>query len=48
MAAEMRRLLADSAARRQLAESGLETLRTRHTCAHRAAELQNVFEELGK
>src|SRR5262249_52376398 len=36
MAAEMRHLLRDDAARVQMAEQGLRTIRERHTCAHRA------------
>lgn len=48
MTAELRLLLADSAARRQLAASGLETIHARHTCAHRARQLLDICEELGK
>jgi len=49
--AEMTRHLAalrdDPALRRSLAESGLETIRARHTCAHRAEELLGVLATLG-
>ncbi len=48
MKAEIERLAADEAACRQLARNGLETIRRRHTCAHRAAELIGICEELGK
>jgi spore maturation protein CgeB len=48
MAAELRRLISDAAAREQLAASGLETIRARHTCAHRARQFMDVCEELGK
>jgi len=48
MAAELRRLISDAAAREQIASSGLETIRARHTCAHRARQFQDICEELGK
>lgn len=48
MAAEMRHLIADEAARRQLGEAGLQTIHRRHTCAHRATQLMEICEELGK
>ena len=45
---EMTRLLRevanDPALRASLAKSGLETIRTRHTCAHRARELLSIAE----
>ena len=47
MAAEIEHLLRDSAGRRQLAESGLQTIHARHTCAHRAEQLTEICEELG-
>jgi spore maturation protein CgeB len=47
MAAELRRLLRDDAARQQIAASGLETIRSRHTCAHRAQQLMEICQELG-
>jgi spore maturation protein CgeB len=46
MRAELRRLLGDDRARRQLAENGLETIRKRHTCAHRAQQLISICEEI--
>jgi len=48
MAAEIERLLKDDAARRQLAENGLQSVRERHTCAHRAQRLLEICEELGR
>jgi spore maturation protein CgeB len=46
MTAELRHLLRDDVARRQMANSGLETIRSRHTCRHRAEELLGICEEL--
>lgn len=46
MEAEIRNLLGDDAARRQMAEQGLKTIRQRHTCAHRARQLLEICEEL--
>jgi spore maturation protein CgeB len=48
MQAELASLLQDEKARRQLAESGLRTVRQRHTCAHRAQQLMEICEELGR
>ena len=48
MQAEIEHLLKDDAARRQMSESGLETIRRRHTCAHRAQRLTEICEELGR
>lgn len=48
MAAEIEHLLKDDAARAQIAASGLETIKKRHTCAHRAAQLTEICEELGR
>jgi spore maturation protein CgeB len=48
MEAEIRFLLRDEAARKQIAASGLETIRKRHTCAHRAQELMQIYEEIEK
>ncbi len=48
MRAELERLLRDDAARRQIGANGLETIRRRHTCAHRAAQLIEICEELGR
>jgi spore maturation protein CgeB len=48
MAAEVRHFISDPAARRQLAASGLEMVQARHTCAHRARQLHEICEDLGK
>ena len=48
MQSEISHLLHDEAARRQLARNGLETIRQRHTCAHRAEEFLQICEELGR
>ncbi len=42
MIAQLRRVLGDRELARTLAASGLETIRARHTCAHRAAELLEI------
>jgi spore maturation protein CgeB len=46
--AEMRdallRLARDEDARMRLAESGLETIRTRHSCEHRAEQLEEIYD----
>ncbi len=46
MIRQLKDLLRDEAARRQLAASGLETIRAHHTCAHRAQQLQEICHEL--
>jgi spore maturation protein CgeB len=46
MIGELRNLLRDDVARQQLAASGLETIHARHTCAHRAQQLQEICCEL--
>jgi spore maturation protein CgeB len=46
MQAILVQLLADDNARRQLAASGLESIRQHHTCSHRAAELTRIYGEL--
>jgi len=46
MIAELRNLLRDPQARKQLSESGLESVRARHTCAHRAEQLIEVCQAL--
>lgn len=43
---ELKRLLSDARARQQMAESGLQTIRTRHTCGHRAEQLVEICREL--
>ena len=40
------RLKKDADLRRSLARSGLETVRARHTCAHRARELLQILEKI--
>lgn len=47
MTAALRRLKTDAALRAQLSASGLETIRARHTCAHRVDELFAVLRRLG-
>ena len=46
MAEAMRRVKEDAELRRSIAEKGLETIRARHTCGHRADELLAVVERL--
>jgi len=46
MKAEIEHLLRDDAARQQLAASGMETIRRRHTCEHRAEQLVEICKEL--
>jgi spore maturation protein CgeB len=46
MISELKHLLRDDAAGRQIAANGLETIRARHTCAHRAEQLQEICHEL--
>jgi spore maturation protein CgeB len=46
MQQELDRLLADENARREMAASGLETIRQRHTCTHRAEQLTQICEEV--
>jgi spore maturation protein CgeB len=48
MAAEIARLLGDPVARRQIAASGLKTLRSRHTCRHRAVELSQILQQVAR
>lgn len=47
MTAHLTTLLADPQARAQLAATGLERIRSRHTCAHRVDELLATVEEIG-
>ena len=47
MVEEIQHLLRDEAARQQLAANGLQTIRQRHTCGHRAEQLVGIVEELG-
>lgn len=46
MTSELKTLLHDTAARQQLAENGLKTIRARHTCLHRAEQLLSIWEEI--
>jgi spore maturation protein CgeB len=46
MEAELHRLLGDEVARRQLADNALQSIRQRHTCAHRARQLIEICQEL--
>ena len=48
MQSELQRLLHDDQARHQIAANGLETIHQRHTCMHRALQLLDICEELGK
>lgn len=48
MAAELEHLLEDDVARQQLAENGLQTVRARHTCEHRARQLEEICKEMGR
>jgi spore maturation protein CgeB len=47
MARHLRAVLADPELARSLAQSGLETIRTRHTCGHRIDQLLAICAELG-
>ncbi len=46
MAAEIDFLLGDPRARAEIAANGLETVQKRHTCAHRAAQLIEICQEV--
>jgi len=46
MANHMRALQADDTLRRSLAAHGLETIRARHTCAHRVDQLLSIIDSL--
>lgn len=48
MKVEIEHLLNDEAARAQLSENGLETIHKRHTCRHRAEQLVEICQELGR
>lgn len=48
MKAEICHLIKDDAACAQMAERALNTIRTRHTCAHRAQQLLEICEELNR
>jgi spore maturation protein CgeB len=46
MTAVLRELTHDEARRRALADNGLRTIHTRHTCAHRVDELLAILDSL--
>lgn len=46
MKRHLRALLADKQMAREIAAHGLETIRARHTCAHRVEELLRIYEEV--
>jgi spore maturation protein CgeB len=46
MTAALRALKSDQALRESLVRNGLETIRARHTCAHRADELLSIVERV--
>jgi spore maturation protein CgeB len=48
MKATIEHLLGDELACRQISESGLQTIRERHTCAHRARQLISIVEEIAR
>jgi spore maturation protein CgeB len=48
MRAEIEHLLNDAGARKQLGESGRQSILQRHTCAHRAEQLIGIYEEMAK
>jgi spore maturation protein CgeB len=48
MRTELAHLLRDEDARRQIGLNGLETIRNKHTCAHRAAQLLDICSELAQ
>ncbi len=46
MIGALKYLLNDDAARQQIAASGIQTIRARHTCAHRAQQLEDICHQL--
>ena len=48
MTEEIKRLLHDEGARRQLSRNALETIQQRHTCFHRALQFEEICQELSK
>lgn len=48
MKSEIQRLLNDDAALRQIGESGMQTVRHRHTTMHRAQQLTEILQQLKK
>ncbi len=45
MRQQLRRVLSDPEKSRSLAAHGLDTIRSRHTCAHRVAELLDIYQQ---
>jgi spore maturation protein CgeB len=48
MSAKIEELLRDSKARKQIADNGMQTVRNHHTCHHRALQLLDICQELGR
>ena len=48
MKKHIRALLEDKQMAREIAAHGLETIRSRHTCAHRVDELLQIYGEAAK
>jgi spore maturation protein CgeB len=46
MKKHIRALLSDKQMARELAENGLRTILSRHTCAHRVDELLSIYDEV--
>jgi spore maturation protein CgeB len=47
MESHLRAVISDPALAQSLSASGLETIRTRHTCGHRVDELLSIYQEIG-
>jgi spore maturation protein CgeB len=48
MKATIEELLRDDGLRQQIASNGLDTVRSRHTCRHRAEQLMEICGELSR
>ncbi len=48
MTAAIENIIRDESARLQIARNGLQTIQKRHTCKHRASQLVDICEELGR
>jgi spore maturation protein CgeB len=46
MQKQLKRVLEDPSFAAELARSGLDTIRTRHTCAHRVNELMEIYDAM--
>ncbi len=46
MRAEIARLVSDDRARAQIGQNAVQTIRSRHTCDHRAQQLLDIYEEM--